>query len=44
MMTPTLKLKRYKIINIYKKDFENFIINNYLKQLISRININVFYF
>ena len=22
MMTPTLKLKRYKIINIYKKDFE----------------------
>ena len=22
MMTPTLKLKRYKIINIYKKNFE----------------------
>jgi len=23
MMTPTLKLKRYKIINIYKNNFEN---------------------
>ena len=23
MLTPTLKLKRYKIINKYKKDFEN---------------------
>jgi len=23
MMTPTLKLKRFKIINKYKKEFEN---------------------
>jgi len=23
MLTPTLKLKRYKIINMYKKEFEN---------------------
>ena len=23
MMTPTLKLKRYKIINIYKNNFED---------------------
>ena len=23
MLTPTLKLKRYKIINKYKKEFEN---------------------
>ena len=23
MLTPTLKLKRYKIVNMYKKKFEN---------------------
>jgi len=27
MMTPTLKLKRFKIINKYKKEFENLYLN-----------------
>ncbi|MDA7478543.1 long-chain fatty acid--CoA ligase [Candidatus Pelagibacter ubique] len=42
MMTPTLKLKRYKIIKTYQNELENFLINFY-KDIISRINVNVFY-
>ena len=41
-MTPTLKLKRYKIIQKYKNEIEKLYLNLLKNQFIIRINTNLF--